>query len=90
MITDADIRKMKKVFVTKDDIKNFVTKEDSKNFVTKQDSKKFATKEDLIDFKDTILGEIIKIREDMTIIIGYRDLIEDHDKRIEKLEYIID
>ncbi len=48
--------------------------------------KVFATKEDVIDFKDSILTEIIKLREDVVVITGYRDLIEDHDKRIEKLE----
>ena len=112
MITNADIKKMKAVFATKEDLKYFATKEDLKSFATKEDIKsfatkqdlksfatkedlksmsnmfgsKFATKDDLINFKDSILSEIIKLREDMEVIIGYRDLIEDHDKRIEKLE----
>ncbi len=105
MITDADIKKMKKVFATKDDLKKFMTKEDfkveSKKFATKEDLKialeKYATKDDLfnvtrglkndiIDFKDSILTEIIKLREDITVVIGYSDRIEDHDQRIEKLE----
>ena len=71
MITDADIKKIGKVFVTK------------------KDAKSFATKEDLINFKDDILSEIIKLREDIEVIIGYRDRIEDHDQRIEKLETTI-
>ncbi|MBI5122227.1 hypothetical protein HZA75_00045 [Candidatus Roizmanbacteria bacterium] len=114
MITDVDIKKMKKVFATKEDLKKFATKDDLKKFITKEDfkveSKKFATKEDLevalekyatkddllnvtkelkndiLDFKDSILHEIIKLREDITVVIGYSDRIEDHDQRIEKLE----
>ena len=35
MITDTDIKKMKKVFTTKDDLKSFITKDDSKFFATK-------------------------------------------------------
>jgi len=46
----------------------------------------FITKEDMIMFKDQILHEIIKLREDITIVIGYRDMIEDHEVRIDKLE----
>lgn len=48
--------------------------------------RKFATKNDLVDFKDSILNEIIKLREDIEVVIGYRDMIEDHNQRIEKLE----
>lgn len=47
MITDADIKKMKEVFLTKDDAKAFATKEDLKSFATKDDLKLLATKEDL-------------------------------------------
>ncbi len=58
--------------------------------ITNNDIKKlkevFATKEDIINFKDSILTEIIKLREDVAVVTGYRNLIEDHDKRIEKLE----
>ena len=48
--------------------------------------KTFATKTDLLDFKDTILHEIKGLREEVTIVIGYKDQIEDHDYRIERLE----
>ena len=54
--------------------------------MTKDDAKSFATKDDLVNFKDSILNEIIKLREDVTVIVGYRDMIEEHDQRIEKLE----
>jgi len=36
MITDADIKKMKKVFVTKSDLKSFATKDDLKAFATQE------------------------------------------------------
>lgn len=50
MITDADIKKLSKVFLTKKDSKRFLMKDDSKKFLTKDDSKKFATKDDLKKF----------------------------------------
>ncbi|MCR4276666.1 MAG: hypothetical protein NUV87_00905 [Candidatus Roizmanbacteria bacterium] len=99
MITDADIKKIKKAltktfltkedaknFATKDDLKSFLTKEDGKRFATKDDLKNYATRDDLVSFKDSILSEIIKLREDIEVVIGYRDMIENHDQRIEKLE----
>jgi hypothetical protein len=102
MITDADINKMKKVFATKDDLKKFVTKDESKKFATKEDLLNVSTelirsfrselsglKEDIINFKDSILTEIIELREDVAVVTGYRNLIEDHDKRIEKLETVV-
>ena len=90
MITDADIKKIEKAlirkFSTKDDLKLFATKEDLKRFATKDDLKNYATRDDLVNFKDSILTEIIKLREDIQVVIGYRDMIEDHDQRIKKLE----
>jgi len=101
MITDADIKKMKRVFATKEDLRNLSNKFEAK-FATK-DQLSDTTKElvdliysvrselkgDLVNFKDSILSEIIKLREDITVVIGYSDRIEDHDKRIEKLETIV-
>lgn len=46
----------------------------------------FALKDDLVKFKDEILSEIIKLRDDITVVIGYRDMIENHELRITKLE----
>lgn len=70
MITDADIKKLERVFATKRELANTA----------------ISFKKDIVDFKDSILSEIIKLREDIEVVIGYRDLIEGHDKRIEKLE----
>ena len=50
---------------------------------------KFATKNDIVSFKDAILSEIQKMRDELVLIIGYKDQIEDHDTRIEKLERIV-
>lgn len=52
--------------------------------VTKDELKEL--KNNIISFKDEILHEIIKLREDITVVIGYRDMIEDHEQRIIKLE----
>jgi len=48
--------------------------------------KKFATKDNLVNFKDEILHEIKGLREEITLVIGYKDEIEDHEYRIERLE----
>lgn len=53
-------------------------------FVTKDEFKDL--KNDIITFKDEILHEIIKLRDDITVVIGYRDMIEDHEQGIIKLE----
>jgi len=70
MITDVDITKLKKVFVTKDELT--------------QTEK--SIKDVIIDFKDEILHEIKGLREDVTIVTGYKDQIEDIDIRVERLE----
>jgi len=53
-------------------------------FATKDEFKEI--KNNIISFKDEILQEIIKLRDDITVVIGYRDMIEDHEQRIIKLE----
>lgn len=44
--------------------------------------------QDILQFKDEILFEIKGIREELAIVVGYRDRIEDHEERIEKLENV--
>lgn len=46
-------------------------------------------KEDLVNFKDEILTEVKKLSEDVTVVTGYKDQIEDHDIRINKLEEVL-
>lgn len=37
---------------------------------------------------DKVMGELKAIREEQTIIVGYKDQIEDHETRIGKLEEV--
>lgn len=46
-------------------------------------------KNDIINFKDQILKEIKKLREDVISVTGYKGKIEDHETRIEKLEQVL-
>lgn len=72
MLTNKDINILKEIFVTKEDLRNELNK--------------YATKDDLINFKDAILSEILAMRDELRVVIGYRDQIEDHEVRIEKIE----
>lgn len=58
--------------------------------LTKTDIKtleeKFATKNDVVEFKDEILHEIRNVRDDVAILTGYKDQIEDQETRIESVE----
>lgn len=53
-------------------------------FITKDEFKDL--KNNIVTFKDEILHEIIKLRDDITVVIGYRDMIDDHEQRIITLE----
>ena len=86
MLTKKDILLLKETFATKEDLLGFSTKEDAKNFLTKEDAKNFATRDDLLTFKDEIMFQILAMRDELAIVIGYRSHIEDHEIRIEKLE----
>ena len=46
-LNNDDIKLLKSIFTTKDDLKRFATKDDLKRFATKDDLKGFATKADL-------------------------------------------
>ncbi len=97
MITNADIIKLKKVFATKEDLvamekrqdEKFATKDDLTKFATKDDLKGYANKEDIIKFKDAILKEIRDMRDEVALVIGYKDQIEDHEDRIDVLEKVV-
>jgi len=100
-LTSDDIKQLKKLFATKEDLKRFATKEDLKKFATKDDLVRFATKEDLedlaskqdlIEFKsdifdkiDSVLKELVAMREELTIVTHR---VSDHEDRLEKLEKI--
>lgn len=40
----------------------------------------------VLEFKDAILHEITKMRDEVAIVGGQRDMLEDHDQRIETIE----
>lgn len=44
----------------------------------------------IFDLLDKVMGELKAIREEQTIISGYKDQIEDHDTRIGKIEESLD
>lgn len=70
MLTKTDLKKLEETFATKQEMKTFKTE----------------ILDAIISFKDTILHEIQGLREDVTIVTGYKDQIEDHDVRIETIE----
>lgn len=98
MITDADIKKMKVVFATKEDLKSFATKDDLKSFATKVDLKALDSKMDrgfieIIKFigetRDDIVNLLSKQLEELRDITRRHQMtLEKHDSRITHLEYI--
>lgn len=68
--------------LTKSDL--FKIKELLDNYSTKTDFKEL--REDIVKFKDEILDEIRDLREEVTVVTGYKDTIEDHENRIVSLE----
>lgn len=81
MITDADVKKLKNVFATKKELEATTIE-----LVKYIGEVKTELKNDILDFKDQIMHELNKIRDDITVVVGYRDRIEDHEVRIETLE----
>lgn len=77
MLTKSDLKQIQNLLNRA--LKGFATKDDLQGL-------KKELKNDIVQFKDDILHEIIELREANTITTGYRDLIEDHNERIEKLE----
>lgn len=63
-----------------------LTKSDFEHIKQLIDDSRKQLKDDILDFKSEILGEIQSLREDVMIVIGYKDQIEDHELRIQKLE----
>ena len=50
MITDTDIKKLKKVFATKKDLEAFATKRDLELYLTKDEFRVFERKLDRVNF----------------------------------------
>lgn len=70
MLTKPDFLKLEEKFATKDEFRSEIK----------------SIKDLIIEFKDTVLHEIQGLREDVTIVTGYKDQIEDQETRIENIE----
>lgn len=100
MITDADIKKMKVVFATKEDLKQMSNKFETK-FATKEELKSLDSKVDrgfveIIDFigetRDKIVNQLSKqindFRDEMRDINrNHQSTLNNHEVRIAHLEY---
>ena len=51
-----------------------------------QERLKVELRNDILQFKDDILTEIVKLREDVAVVTGYKDQIEDHETRLTTVE----
>jgi hypothetical protein len=81
MITDADIKKLKAVFATKDDLigmekrfdRKFATKDDligmekrfDRKFATKNDLRRFATKDDITSIKSDMVSMEVRLKKEI-------------------------
>jgi len=99
MLTNTDINKMKAVFVTREEwkkanidlldlIKAFrqELKLDTINLEHKLEHKLEQMKDNIITFKDEILHEIINLRDDMSVLLGQRDILAEHEERLIRIE----
>ncbi|VVA43632.1 conserved hypothetical protein [Candidatus Roizmanbacteria bacterium] len=94
MITDADIKKMKAVFATKEDLKSIdakmATKDDLTRFATKEDIDKFTTKKDIQNLTNELV-ELITSGFDRTekairMISDHDEIINEHERRLDRVE----
>ncbi len=93
MITDADIKRMKVVFATKEDLKalelKFATKEELKALDSKMDRGFVEIIEFIGETKDDIMKELNDFRVEMRDINRNSQLIlNNHESRISQLEYV--
>jgi hypothetical protein len=92
MITDADIKKMKAVFATKDDLKAMATKEELKAFDSKVDLGfteivKFIG-EMKVDIVSLLSKQINDFRDEMCDINhNSQSILNNHEPKIAHLEY---
>lgn len=66
--------------LTKDDVKII------KELLVEQETR---FKNDVVEFKDEILAEIIKLRDDLTMVEGWRTMMADQEEEIEKIKAAI-
>ncbi len=87
MLTKSDLKQIKELIVDS----HFILEERLETRLEERLEKKFngkidTLKQDLVKFKDEILHEIISLRDEVTIVVGYRGMLEDHETRLDKLE----
>ena len=80
MLTKKDIQTLKDTFATKEDLNS--VKEDLNSL--REDFREL--RNDVLTFKDELMFQILAMRDELSVVIGYRNHIEDHEIRIEKLE----
>ena len=97
MITDNDIKKLRTVFTTKEDLKQlsdrfetkFVTKEDLKQLSDKFETR-FATKEDFQESTNQLVELITagfdRIDKAIEKLDEHADIINNHEHRLDRLE----
>ncbi len=96
MITDADIKKMKAIFVTKEDSKFFATKEELKSLDLKMDRGFIEIIEFIGEVKSDIIKELNDFRKEVNEFrVEMRDInrnnqstLNNHESRISHLEYV--
>lgn len=71
MLTNIDIRKLKTIFITKEDFKKFATKDELKRFASKDDLKRMEKR------------IIIKFNE---VLDFFDEKVVNHERRIRNLE----
>jgi DNA replication initiation complex subunit (GINS family) len=89
MLTDSDIKKLKKIFATKEDLKKFATKDDLKKFATKEDLRKGLTDmtDEIVREMTEVIGDLVtRIDNALEEIRSHRIVLGDHEERIEKIE----
>lgn len=93
MLTDDDINKLKKIFATKEDLKNFATKDDLKQFATKKDLDKrtdVISKEiaQLVDVMNSLIQPMCdKLDDALHELKTNRIILGNHEERIQKIEH---
>lgn len=89
MITDADIKKMKAIFVTKEDAKSFATKDELKTLDLKMDRGFIEIIEFIGEVKSEIMNELNEFRNEMRDINrNSQSVLNNHESRISHLEYV--
>jgi uncharacterized phage infection (PIP) family protein YhgE len=80
MLTDSDIKKLKKIFATKEDLKAFATKKDLTKGLTE------VTNEIVKEITEVIGDLVTRIDNTLKEIRSHQIVLGDHEERIKKIE----